>query len=181
MSVSVRPALEADCVRIAEITNEAIATGFAHFSTTPDEAGGVAERWREGHGTYPWFVAEEEGADGARVVGFARASSWDRREAYAWTCMSAVYVENASHGRGVGRMLYDRLFGEIERRGFRCIIAGVALPNPASERLHEAMGMRAVGEFPAVGYKNGAWRDVRYYVKLFGEGEPPGRVPGARV
>ncbi|MBZ0173068.1 MAG: GNAT family N-acetyltransferase, partial [Phycisphaerales bacterium] len=175
----IRPASEADCTRIAEITGEAITTGFAHFGSVPDSPEDVVAHWRRDREVYPWFVAECTGDHGRGVVGYSRATQWKPRAAYDWTCESAVYIASASHGRGIGRMLYEHLFAELELRGFRCVLGGVTLPNPASERLHEAMGMSIVGTFPAVGFKMGAWRGVRYYVKVLGDGSPPTRSPSA--
>lgn len=176
--MTIRPATQADCPRIAAITNEAIASGFAHFATEPDDPADIAAWWRRDHAVYPWFVAEDDDDPASGVIGFARAARWKTRSAYDWTCETAIYLAPHARGRGIGRMLYDRLFADLARRGFRCVIAGMTVPNPASERLHESMGMRPVGTFPAVGYKMGAWRDVRYYVKTIGDGSAPTAPPG---
>jgi phosphinothricin acetyltransferase len=37
------------------------------------------------------------------------------------------------------------------------------LPNPASVRLHEALGFAPVGIFREVGFKLGRWIDVGYW------------------
>ena len=39
----------------------------------------------------------------------------------------------------------------------------IALPNPASVGLHEALGFTRVGVFPGVGFKNGTWWDVGWW------------------
>jgi phosphinothricin acetyltransferase len=39
------------------------------------------------------------------------------------------------------------------------------VPNPASERLHEALGFELVGTFREVGHKHGRWCDVRWFQK----------------
>jgi phosphinothricin acetyltransferase len=52
--------------------------------------------------------------------------------------------------------------------------AGVALPNPASEALHAAIGMRRIGVYRAVGYKHGRWVDVAWYgLRLRDPDDPP--------
>jgi phosphinothricin acetyltransferase len=173
METTIRPAAEADIPAIAAITNEAIVSTTAHFATTPDEPGEVLEWFRRDRDRYPWLVAQSEAGD---AVGFARAAQWKTREAYDWTCESGVYLAPPARGRGLGRALYQRLFSEIEDRGFRCVLAGVTIPNPPSERLHESLGMRAVGEFPSVGFKHGRWLAVRYYCLNFGGGEPPATI-----
>ena len=178
MNVKVRSATETDCARIAEITNQAIISGVAHFATKPDDPAEVAANWRRDHPVYPWLVAEDPTNPAAGVIGFTRAARWKSRDAYDWTCEAAVYVHESARGAGVGRALYEKLFEELQRRGFRCVLGGMTLPNPASERLHKHLGMTIAGTLPAVGFKHGAWRDVRYYVKVLGKGSPPKTPPG---
>jgi hypothetical protein len=48
-------------------------------------------------------------------------------------------------------------------QGYYNAYAGIALPNAASVRLHEAMGFRSVGVYEAVGYKLGDWHDVGWW------------------
>jgi phosphinothricin acetyltransferase len=128
---------------------------------------------------YPWVVAIEAGPSGGNgVLGFARASRWKTRGAYDWACETGVYVGEAARGRGIATALCRALFTELERRGFRCVIAGVAQPNPASDRLHRSMGMTEAGTLPGVGFKHGRWIDVRYYTLRLGDGGPPGPPPG---
>jgi phosphinothricin acetyltransferase len=55
------------------------------------------------------------------------------------------------------------LFDSLARRGYCGALAGIALPNPASVALHESVGFRLAGVFPAVGYKLGRWHDVAWY------------------
>ncbi len=177
MNPAIRPATERDCRAIAAITDEYITSGVAHFATTPESPDDVAARWRNDHQTYPWFVAVNEDEEDRPILGFARAARWKTRAAYDWTCETSIYLTPHARGRGIGRMLYERLFDELHRRGFRCIIAGMTLPNEASSRLHEAMGMHIAGTFTAVGFKMNAWHDVRYYLKVLGDGSPPAAKP----
>ena len=80
-----------------------------------------------------------------------------------WTILRPPFV----YGPG-GKGNFPRLVS----LGYRSIIAGIALPNPASVRLHEGAGMSHVGTFPRVGYKHGRWIDVGYWVLTVGEGPP---------
>jgi L-amino acid N-acyltransferase YncA len=52
---------------------------------------------------------------------------------------------------------------EAAARGFHLAVAGIALPNPASLALHEAIGFVPVGVFAEVGRKFGVWRDVSWW------------------
>ncbi len=110
-------------------------------------------------GPYPWLVGEE----GGEVLGYAYATRHRERAAYRWSVDTAVYVRQGMQRRGVGRALYTSLLAVLPLQGFVNAYAGVALPNPASVGLHEAMGFRPVGVYGQVGFKCGAWHDVAWF------------------
>ena len=83
-----------------------------------------------------------------------------------------MYVADGHRRRGVGRVLYERLIHEVHALGYVSLFAGIALPNEASVRLHEALGFRPIGVFPNVGFKHGTWHDVGWWV-LSSSREPP--------
>jgi phosphinothricin acetyltransferase len=165
-AISIRRATEPDLPAILARTNEEIVTGFAHFGTEPIAIEGLADQFRRESARYPWLVALEhpgEVGEEERFLGFAKAGPWKSRGAYAWTVEIGVYVDVGARGRGVGRALYEALLPMLREAGFRTVIAGIALPNDASVRLHESIGMTRAGVLPQVGYKFGAWRDVGYW------------------
>lgn len=164
----VRPATEQDLSSVIGIENHAIVTGFAHFGTEPVSLDAAKASFEAAKGVYPWLVKELDGA----VVAFARASPWKPRKAYQWTTEIGVYVDPAHQGKGLGKALYVALFAELERLGFRTVLAGISLPNEPSVRLHEAFGMCHVGTLPNMGFKHGEWRSVGYWVKTLGQGAP---------
>jgi phosphinothricin acetyltransferase len=88
---------------------------------------------------------------------------WREREAYAGTVETGVYVDPSFHRRGVGRALYAELFTRLRAAGFHTVIAGIALPNDASVRMHEASGFAHVGTCREVGRKFGQWWDVGFW------------------
>jgi L-amino acid N-acyltransferase YncA len=112
------------------------------------------------HGTsHAWLVAAREG----EVVGYAYATAFNERPAYRWSTSVSVYIADDARGEGVGRALYEALFDRLRERGFRMACAGITLPNEASEALHESLGFELVGVNRAIGWKQGAWRDVGWY------------------
>jgi phosphinothricin acetyltransferase len=71
-------------------------------------------------------------------------------------------------GQGLGRALYRRLLEILDAQGYRCLVAGITLPNEASVALHESFGFETVGTLERVGYKFGAWRDVASWQRHVG-------------
>jgi phosphinothricin acetyltransferase len=101
--------------------------------------------------------------DGDAVLGYARSSRHKEKPAYSTTVETSVYVGEAARGRGVGGALYAALLERLDAGPKLLAVAGVALPNDASERLHRAHGFTEVGTFHSVGVKLGREWDVRWY------------------
>lgn len=147
-----------DASAIAAIYNDAIARTTSSFWTEPRPVQEIRAAIPAGESAHPWLVADDSG-----VAGFAWSKPWNPREAYARTVEVSVYVAECARGRGIARALYDQLFGRLATLGHRRVIAGIALPNEASVRLHESVGMRRVGVFEAIGEKFGREIDVGYW------------------
>lgn len=167
---TVRLAREGDIPAINALSNWAIRETVAHFSLDEEPDGAMLRNWLETRRMHPWLVAE----DGA-FQGYAKSSPWKSRCAYNWSAEITVYVHPDHHRRGVGRLLYARLFEILRAQGYRTLLAGVTVPNEASVALHEAMGMRKVAEFPRVGFKFGSWHSVGYWAIELVEGDGPPR------
>jgi phosphinothricin acetyltransferase len=141
---------------------------------TPDE---FAVRIESTMRTHPWLVAELDD----QVIGYAYAVRHRERASYRWATDVAVYVDNAHHRCGVGRLLYETLFGLLAEQGLRIACAGVTLPNHASVGLHESLGFTAVGIYRRIGWKLGAWRDVGWWQLELGSPDIDPREPGPPV
>jgi phosphinothricin acetyltransferase len=101
--------------------------------------------------------------DGTTVLGYARSGPHKEKAAYSTTVETSVYVDAQHRGRGVGHALYAALLERLDATDRRLAVAGVALPNDASERLHRAHGFREIGVFEGVGVKHGRAWDVRWF------------------
>ena len=107
----------------------------------------------------PYLVWEEDG----RILGYAYAHRLGERAAYQWSAELSVYLDRDSRGRGLGRRLYGALLELLRLQGVRTVYGCVTVPNPASERLHEAMGFQRTGVWHRSGHKGGAWRDGTWF------------------
>ncbi len=160
-----------DAAAVADIYRPAVEASIASFEETPPDAAEMAGRMRATLAVRPWLVAVDED----RVIGYAYAGRHRERPGYRWSVDVSVYVADGQQGRGVGRRLYDALLDILRRQRFVNVYAAIALPNAASVRLHEAIGMRVIGTYERVGFKFGAWHDVAWYGMRLTEpeGAPP--------
>src|SRR5207247_444767 len=146
--IAVRGAVDADLPALTAIYNHYVVNTAITFDVSPFQP---EERraWFAAHagGRHRLIVAEEDN----RVVGYASTSRFRPKPAYDTTVESSVYCRPDTVRRGVGSLLYSTLFELIAGEDVRQIVAGVALPNPASIALHERLGFRSVGVFPSVG------------------------------
>lgn len=155
----IRPALEADAPAMLAIYRpyvEATAISFEQEVPSLEE---YTTRIRKYITGWAGVVAEAEG----EILGYAYGSSHRERAAYKWSVETTVYVAASEQRRGIGRHLYAVLLPMLKDAGYCNAYAGVALPNPASVALHQAVGFKPVGMFPRVGYKFGQWRDVAWF------------------
>lgn len=162
VELELRPAREGDLLPVLQIYNHYVRATPITFEVTEV---GVEERraWFEEHshgGRHRLVVAAPP--DGA-IVGWASTSTFRARAAYDTTVEASVYLDPGHLGRGVGSRLYEHLFRSIEGEDIERIVAGVTVPNPASERLHTSFGFQRVGTFTRVGRKFGRFWDVAWF------------------
>jgi phosphinothricin acetyltransferase len=167
-AVRIVPGAFEDLGAIAEIYHHYVRTSPATFEVEPrtDEAW---RAWFHGfgeRGRYRLLVGREDGS----VIGYASSSAFRTRAAYAPTVETSVYLDAGSTGHGVGSALLGALLAALETEDVHRACAGIALPNPASVRVHERFGYRLVGTFTEQGYKFGRYWDVAWFERAFPDG-----------
>jgi GNAT superfamily N-acetyltransferase len=113
MQINLRVAVKEDCPRLLELVHE-----LALFEKAPEEVTVTLEEFIDaGFGEKPvWktFVAEVDGL----IVGFAlyyiRYSTWKGCRMY----LEDLIVTESWRGKGVGKLLFDRLIVEAREMGF---------------------------------------------------------------
>ena len=159
-----------DADAIASIYRPAVEETGASFEEVAPDGAEMGRRIRQTLIRTPWLVAEAQ----RQVIGYAYAGPHRERAGYRWSVDVSAYVHPDWHRRRVGRTLYDVLLPMLLKQRFVNVYAGIALPNPASVALHEAIGMRRIGVYERVGYKFGAWLDVAWYgMRIADPGVPP--------
>lgn len=171
MSIAIRLARPDDAAAMVTIYAPYVTDTVISFEMVPPDEAEMAQRLAKTLARFPWLVAMCDGD----VAGYAYAGQHRERAAYQWSADVSVYVHKALRRRGIGRALYSPLFDILRAQGYYNIYAGIALPNPASVALHEAMGMTPVGVYRHVGYKAGMWHDVGWWEGVLQEpsADPP--------
>lgn len=175
--MTVEPASPDDIAQIAAIYAHHVLHGTASFELTPPDEAEMAARFARVTGSnWPWLVARD--ADGT-VTGYAYASQFRDRPAYAFACENSIYIRHDRRGEGIGKALLTALLDAAERCGFRQMIAVIGGAEPASAALHAACGFVETGRMRASGRKHGRWLDTLYMQRALGKGDsvPPEREP----
>lgn len=157
----IRPVQPTDAPALTAIYNHYVAKSTATFETQPIDASELARRIEHIRtAPLPWLVLTNN-AD--TPLGYAYAAPWKPRAAYRHTVETSIYLHPDHTRRGLGPPLYNALLSELRALPVRAALAGLALPNDPSVKLHERLGFAHVGTLHAVGWNFNHWIDVGYW------------------
>ncbi|MBO0685280.1 MAG: N-acetyltransferase [Candidatus Dormibacteraeota bacterium] len=139
-----------------------------HSHATFDEAPVTVDDRREWFQTFaetgPHQLLVADNGEG--VLGCATSGSYRSHSAFRQTVETGIYLHPDAIGQGLGRRLYDELLLRVSATDVHVVLAGVALPNPASVALHLSCGFKEVGTFTEYALKRGrrissTWFELR--------------------
>ena len=157
--MNIHPVSLIDAAQVAEIYNYYVQNTHHTFETEPLSGEEMEQRIIKVTKDYPFLIAEDDG----EIFGYAYATQFKLRQAYAFSAEVSIYVRNAAKQKGIGTQLYMQLFDELAETDIHAIVAGISLPNEPSIKFHEKLGFSKVAHFREVGYKLGRWVDVGYW------------------
>ncbi len=167
MTLSVRKATVDDARAIAPIYAHHVLHGTATYEVVPPTEDETVEKILTVTGrSWPFLVA----CDGDQVVGYAYATQFRDRPAYAYACENSIYVAHDRRGGGIGKLLLKALLEAAEAYGFRRMVAVIGGAEPASVALHGSCGFEHAGRLTGMGWKAGRWLDTVYMQIALGSG-----------
>lgn len=143
MGISIRRAVREDCPRLMELIRE-----LADFEkAAPEDVTVTFSHFEEsGFGAQPvwWaFVAENE----EQVVGFGlyyiRYSTWKGQRLY----LEDLIVTQEMRGRGVGKLLFDRLIEEVKEKKYSGMVWQVLDWNEPAIQFYKKYGAKLEPEW----------------------------------
>ena len=116
MEITIRRAEKRDCVRLLQLIQE-----LAEYEKAPNEVTVTLSHFEEsGFGANPvwWaFVAEVKGVVVGMALYYVRYSTWKGCRMY----LEDLLVTENMRGKGLGKMIFDRLIEEAKEKKFKGI------------------------------------------------------------
>ena len=157
MKIIIRPATADDLPSILEIVNHAILNTTAIYDY---DARTLAEQkaWFEEKQTsqFPVVVA----ANDDEVLGFGTFGAFRIKVGYRFTVEHSVYVTEKAIGKGIGKLILQKLIDLAKEQNYHSMIGVIDASNSGSIEFHKKFGFVEAGILKQAGYKFDKWLDV---------------------
>jgi phosphinothricin acetyltransferase len=157
----IRPCFQQDLEYVQLIYAHHVLTGTGTFEIEPPTLEQMTDRWstivEKG---WPYVVASPA-SDLSRVLGFAYATQFRDRAAYAKTFEISVYAGPTTMRQGAGALMLSEVLTSLRSDGAEQALAFIGdSHNAASIALHRKLSFQHVGTLSNVGQKFGRALDV---------------------
>lgn len=157
MEIKVRDYEITDAKAIVTIINHVILNSTALYDynprTTALQVEIFEEKLKKG---FPIIVATIDD----EVVGFGYYSEFRFRDAYRFTVEHSVYVAEEFHGKGIGKVLMQKLIHLAKEQKFHTMIGVIDSENESSITFHQQFGFKKIAVLKETGYKFNRWLDA---------------------
>ena len=157
MEYIIRKATSSDLLSILEIVNHAILNTTAIYDydvRTLEEQTTIFESKKDKK--FPVFVAENNN----EVAGFGTYDSFRTKIGYRFTVEHSVYVKDGFAGKGIGKLLLEKLIKTAKSENYHIMIGVIDASNENSIAFHEKFGFESKGILKEVGFKFDRWLDA---------------------
>jgi phosphinothricin acetyltransferase len=170
-----RPCFQQDLQFVQLIYAHHVLTGTGSFEIEPPSLEEMTARWSLIVDRGWPFVVASPPEDLSRVLGFAYATQYRDRAAYAKTFEVSVYAAPTTIRKGAGSVALAEVLTSLRADGVREALAFIGDSyNAASIGLHKKLGFQHVGTLRNVGEKFGRLLDVVVMQRTIAPSKPGG-------
>jgi L-amino acid N-acyltransferase YncA len=157
MQYIVRKATTSDLFTILEIVNHAIlnTTSIYDYDVRTLEDQTLIFETKKAK-NFPLFVAESND----EILGFGTYDTFRTKMGYRFTVEHSVYVKDGFAGKGIGKLLLEKLIETARQENYHIMIGVIDASNENSIRFHEKFGFQSMGILKEVGFKFDRWLDA---------------------
>jgi L-amino acid N-acyltransferase YncA len=152
MKIELEQMLPAHSKEVLAIYQEGIYSGNATFNTIAPSW----DEWDKSHHLHSRTVAVEDG----KVIGWVALLPVSARTCYSGVAEFSIYISLAARGKGVGKLLMERLISDSEAHGIWTVYSATLQENSASIALQKKFGFRIIGTRERIAKLNGVWRST---------------------
>ncbi len=167
-NLNIREVTTDDAADILAIYAEFVINTAFTFETTVPSVSDMQQRIKNINIEAPFLVCE----NGDEIIAYAYAGKHRSRTAYDYSRELSVYVKQHYRGKGIAKSLYVSVEDLLKKQGYANVLAGITIPNRASERFHSKFGFKQVGIYHNVGFKNGQYQHVGWWEKAIRTEKP---------
>ena len=153
---TVRAATDADLPSVREIYNHYVLNSSITFDEKPLSLLALKRKFATGERLgMPFLVAESPRGE---ILGIAWVYPWQGNTSQRRSVELSIYLGPAATGKGLGKVLLERLLADAKDAGIRDVIVVIADRGAdASIQLHRNLGFKETGRMGRVGFKYGRW------------------------
>ena len=163
MEIQIRPYQREDASEILEIINYNILNSTALYDYEPrtleNQIAIFQDKLDKG---FPILVA----ISNKSVVGFGYYSEFRFREAYKFTVEHSVYAHPNQLGKGIGKLILDKLIHLAKAQKLHTMIGVIDSENQSSIEFHKKFGFEIAGTIKESGYKFNRWLHSVFMQKM---------------
>jgi len=163
MKCIVRNAETKDLASIREIMNDAVLNTTAIYDYH-ERSDVYVQHWFESltQAGMPVLVCEVDGL----CVAYGCYAVFRPKDGYRFCVEHSIYVHKDYRGKGLGKMLLEKLIDTARQQNLHTMIAGIDAENVESITFHKKFGFAECGYLKEVGYKFDRWLDLVFMEKI---------------
>ena len=147
--------------QILAIFNDAILNSTAVYDykpRTPDMMAAWFANKKKGNYPVIGSVTPE-----GQLMGFGSYGAFRAWPGYKYTVEHSIYVDGKFRGRGLGKLLLQKVIGCARNQNYHVLVGAIDSQNAVSIKLHERFGFVHAGTIRQAGFKFGRWLDLVFY------------------